>query len=84
MTAALERFGVFFTDRGIHQNGGYVFCSRAAPSNCFARLFITILIGTALLINAVSLLMIRKIVQIICIMRVKQTMKKEVSKLEGR
>lgn len=50
----------------------------------FARLFITILIGTALLINAVSLLMIRKIVQIICIMRVKQTMKKEVSKLEGR
>ena len=34
--------------------------------------------------NAVSLLMIRKIVQIICIMRVKQTMKKEVSKLEGR
>ena len=50
----------------------------------FLGYFITILIGTALLINAVSLLMIRKIVQIICIMRVKQTMKNEVSKLEGR
>ena len=45
--------------------------------------FSTILIGTALLINAVSLLMIRKIVQIICITKVKQTMKNEVGKLEG-
>lgn len=26
ITAALERFGFFFTDRGIHQNGGNVFC----------------------------------------------------------
>lgn len=50
---------------------------------CFAHLYSTILIGTALLINAVSFLMIRKIVQIICITKVKQTMKNEVSKLEG-
>ena len=59
-------------------------CLWAAPSACFARLFSIILIRTALLINVVSLLMIRKIVQIICIMRVKQPMKNEVSKLEGR
>ena len=26
ITAALERFGFFFTDRGIHQNGANVFC----------------------------------------------------------
>ena len=58
-------------------------CLRAAPSVRFAHLFSTILIGTALLINAVSFLMIRKIVQIICITKVKQTMKNEVSKLEG-